>query len=214
MTKSQKHLNTISNQHQQSQQSTVQYNETLDSVPPTSNPAANNQINPSTNRKSASMESIPSGTASQFKFNNTYSYLNGTQGADPAAGTKNLSNLTSPLVNVPGSVVNVYKKFGTVNGALPSTSLNVNGAVSKQMRPALFGQNFNQNVNDELPGASINGADQLAANNRLRPINRSFRTAVDKSFDMPSNSGKQLNFLYDIQLFRSCYCVLLCMSTY
>lgn len=38
-------------------------------------------------------------------------------------------------------------------------------------------------------GDQIN-ADGGAGNNRFRSINRSFRTAVDKSFDMPSSSGK------------------------
>ena len=33
-----------------------------------------------------------------------------------------------------------------------------------------------------------------SANSRFRAINRSFRTAVDKSFDMPTNSGIATNF--------------------
>jgi hypothetical protein len=36
-------------------------------------------------------------------------------------------------------------------------------------------------------------ANQLDQNNRFRSINRSFRTAVDKSFDVPAPSGGKLN---------------------
>jgi hypothetical protein len=195
LTKSQKYLAAINYQQQPQQpQQAVQYNESIENGHSATNTTSSvTQTNSSAiNRKSASMESIPSGTAAQFMFNNTYSYMNGTPGTvstgtTTTITTKNTPNAALPLANAPGNVVNVYKKFGTVNGALSSTSAN--SAAGKQTRPTLFVPSFtNQNGNES------NGADQLAANSRLRPINRSFRTAVDKSFDMPSNSGKQTYF--------------------
>lgn len=68
-------------------------------------------------------------------------------------------------------VVSIHNKFGTVSGA------------SVQNRPTLLPKESNK-TND-------------AGVNRFRAVNRSFRTAVDKSLDVPANlNGKIfLNFI-------------------
>ena len=66
-------------------------------------------------------------------------------------------------------------KYGTISG---TTATNL-----APTRPALF-------KNNELV-FEAQTADS-ATSQRFRSINRSFRTAVDKSFDMPSSSGKSI----------------------
>ena len=84
-------------------------------------------------------------------------------------------------------------KYGTISG---STATNPAPA-----RPGLFKDN-------ELVFEAQTA--ESATSQRFRSINRSFRTAVDKSFDMPSFSGKPRAFLHLCLIsFSNLFCLFL-----
>lgn len=143
-------------------------------------------------RKSVSMESIPS-----IQYNNP---------PYPPHYVKNQH--TSH--NYP--VVNVHNKYGTVSGYSTSSSSNNANNNNYHTRPSVLTLNQEQtpqpqqqvyqqqqqndqsnpaitNNNSNLISSAAEAAAQALANSRLRSINRSFRTAVDKSFDMPLNNA-------------------------
>jgi ABC-type phosphate transport system substrate-binding protein len=98
-------------------------------------------------------------------------------------------------------MVNVLNnKYGTVSGYSVSKTTQrpiiINKTNGSYFGSGIVGQN-NQteatmlaNLSNNNVSSAAEAAAQALANSRLRAINRSFRTAVDKSFDMPSNSGK------------------------
>jgi len=102
-----------------------------------------------------------------------------------------------------------YNKFGTISGynaSNISTNPNQRASILTKSNTNYFNGNANAIQNQVAP---INGANcvvgssaaltsdaQTLANNRLRAINRSFRTAVDKSFDIPCHSGKRLLLIF------------------
>ncbi len=75
--------------------------------------------------------------------------------------------------NPNNTATSAYQKFGTVAGY---TQVHHN-------RPAIDMQNTFNHPNEELASEAA-AAAQALANNRMRAINRSFRRAVDKSFDV------------------------------
>lgn len=144
------------------------------------------------NRKSLSMESIPS--INHAFTNQPPSYAN--------ASHKNHHH----------PVVNIHNKYGTVS-AYSSNQINrpafvnINQISDHTTNLTSLTQNSINNNNNNNGAVSAAELAALANSNRLRPINRSFRTAVDKSFDLPMNSvlnsnqnnpqtGKSKTFLY------------------
>lgn len=74
-------------------------------------------------------------------------------------------------------MINIYNKYGTVGGySTSNTSSRTNN------RPPLL-------INNQQLGAD-DANNQV--NSRLRAVNRSFRTAVDKSFDVPNQAAAPL----------------------
>jgi hypothetical protein len=106
---------------------------------------------------------------------------------------------------------NHYNKFGTISGFsnlkltdthsnIVSANSNINNTDNNQYTNKTYlSTNYNNDLkvmnlalNSNAANSVINTnavSASLDANSRFRAINRSFRTAVDKSFDMPSNSG-------------------------
>jgi hypothetical protein len=66
---------------------------------------------------------------------------------------------------------NNYQKFGTVGGYV------------QHSRPAIDMQHTFSGMSESTVANEAAAAAQALANSRLRAVNRSFRTAVDKSFD-------------------------------
>ena len=113
-------------------------------------------------RRSISMESIPSNVAPQE-----------TQISNNQARVEKIHHINNNA--------NMYQKFGTVSG------------YTQHSRPGIDAQNTFSSptkTNDVL-AVEAAAAAQALANNRMRAVNRSFRTAVDKSFDV--NGGHNSN---------------------
>ena len=113
---------------------------------------------------------------------------------------------------------NHYNKFGTISGfsnlKLADTHNNILSANNNKnnsnqyTNKTYLSTNYNSdlkvmnlalnsNAASNLTNTNaVPGAASLDANSRFRAINRSFRTAVDKSFDMPSNSGTFYCFFF------------------
>jgi hypothetical protein len=92
---------------------------------------------------------------------------------------------------------NTYQKYGTVTGF---------SSVVPSARPSILLDNSNKDsILNESNGQ--NASQSLANSQRMRAINRSFRTAVDKSFDINSATNNQQqsnskgNFIFLINLF-------------
>lgn len=108
-----------------------------------------------------------------------------------------------------------YNKFGTISGynaSNISTNPNQRASILTKSNTNYF--NVTQTHASQINGvvgssAALTSDAQTLANNRLRAINRSFRTAVDKSFDMPVQSGKMLIVLIFafLILFLKIFCV-------
>jgi hypothetical protein len=107
--------------------------------------------------------------------------------------SNNVEELINKFQEKSQAKVNNINKFGTIGGYSSSSSCNPgsnSGSVGKNQRSVLP-ISFR---NDEIP-ALADGAQHLSAqststSSRLRAINRSFRTAVDKSFDVVPPNGK------------------------
>ena len=85
-----------------------------------------------------------------------------------------------------------YNKYGTISGFSNKTN---NYLLANQNNNQFTNQTYNSNNNNIIVNSANttnnnnNNGVNPTANSRFRAINRSFRTAVDKSFDMPNNSG-------------------------
>jgi hypothetical protein len=111
-----------------------------------------------------------------------------------------------PTASIPVStslnanMVNVLNKYGTVAGYSMTSKrpIIINKTHTNYFDSGVVGQSNQAESNTTSLASTTNNnvssaaeaAAQALANSRLRAINRSFRTAVDKSFDMPTNSGK------------------------
>ena len=137
------------------------------------------------------MESIPS----NLHINNEIS-----QEAQQLKPQIHQTNSIPISTSLNANMVNVLNKYGTVSGYSASKTsqrpIIINKANGSYFGSGNVGQN-NQtdttmlaNLSNNNVSSAAEAAAQALANSRLRAINRSFRTAVDKSFDMPSNSGK------------------------
>jgi hypothetical protein len=92
-----------------------------------------------------------------------------------------------------------YNKYGTISGFSNKTNylLANNNQYTNQtynsnniITPNVTANTTNNNNNSTSSTTTTTTTTTVpTANSRFRAINRSFRTAVDKSFDMPNNSG-------------------------
>lgn len=179
---------------QQQQQQHQQYRETK----LTQNPAT------TSHRRSISMEtfqsehleagpqhhqpqqSVPHSASNQSNYYNKFGTISGFS-------TKKLTDLHHQQQNN----ITLSAKNNSNNQYTNKTYLSTNfNNELKVMNIALNSINGTTNAKSNLNNQknNNNGMVQAAtasldANSRFRAINRSFRTAVDKSFDMPSNSG-------------------------
>ena len=139
-------------------------------------------------RKSISMESIPSNVILEKQ---------------PPTSNKPPHPVTTYINNTNGAVNNANTKFGTISGYSTANAPNNNtpqqrATILTKSNTSYFSTNTNNNSGENATATStvesapavVSPDAQALANSRLRAINRSFRTAVDKSFDMPCYSGK------------------------
>jgi len=91
-----------------------------------------------------------------------------------------------------------YNKYGTISGFSNKTNylLANNNQYTNQtynsnniITPNVTANTNNNNNSNSTSSSTTTTTTVPTANSRFRAINRSFRTAVDKSFDMPNNSG-------------------------
>jgi hypothetical protein len=160
-------------------------------------------------RRSASMESIPSVAA------NNHHHHNHNQQSRNDASTKSSSNADKKAsysnqlnsTNNTNTVVNIHNKYGTIGGySMNSTKTNRPSVLTHSNTtnlPLTSNNTYQQHVetsatsdsitnNNSSSGVNLTASDSLG-NSRLRAVNRSFRTAVDKSFDVPNNSSSSNN---------------------
>ena len=136
---------------------------------------------------------VPSTHTSYNKLNNTANYNKfGT------ISGYNSSNISTNPHHRAGILTKSNTNYFNVN---PSTNIN-DSSVSNSFGNKMA-KNVSANAIESQAPTSLNGVvgssaaamtsdAQTLANNRLRAINRSFRTAVDKSFDMPCHSGNKM----------------------
>ncbi len=122
-------------------------------------------------RKSISMESIPSNINQQEESKIHQMNMHQQQQKSRAENIMQSSTIVHGNINNSSN----YQKFGTVAGY---TQVH-------HSRPTIDMQNtFNPAGRNEDLASEAAAAAQALANNRMRAINRSFRRAVDKSFDV------------------------------
>jgi hypothetical protein len=104
----------------------------------------------------------------------------------------NSSNISTNPHHRAGILTKSNTNYFNVN---PSTNINESSVSGNKMAKNLSANAIETQAPTSLNGivgssaAAMTSDAQTLANNRLRAINRSFRTAVDKSFDMPCHSG-------------------------
>lgn len=167
------------------------------------------QLYSNTCRRSASMESIPS--QKRLVIHMESQQPQQQPQLQPLAPTPAAHQYQAQAQQQHRSnhVINVYNKYGTV-GAYYTTNNSTSGTSSSRptnhLRPSLLMQpsmsmsqpqqqpqhaesstaNSNNHTTN-FNNTSSNIADAQTNNSRFRAVNRSFRTAVDKSFDLPPN---------------------------
>lgn len=170
---------------------------TMPPAMPIMNAIYSNPPTAATCRRSASMESIPSQQQHQ-RFTDMATNPNESCARQPPVSNHYQQHLLHGAgTHRSNHIINIYNKYGTVGGYSTSNSSN-----RTNTRPSLLIQQSNAVANTSLANSSggsgtvPNSESNSQVNSRLRPVNRSFRTAVDKSFDLPNTpitSGKSVS---------------------